>query len=126
MNNDIDSAEHLMAMLLSEGIHTVPPVEEDPDITLRNWAVFEAEDKDGKVSRHFVGTDIRYRDGRASTDIVSFSHASRVGKTMSGRKYGIMGEPGIGRDAEHVWSRWKAINDIVKDKNVSNEYILND
>ena len=88
------------------------PVDEEPQIVLRNWSVREIHDGD----RHFVGYHDAGFEGRVSSKILEFDPAKGRGKTRSGRVYQLEGEPGYHADAEYVWGIWSAINQV-KDAN---------
>lgn len=109
------------------GIHATASVEEQPDISLRAWRVFAVEGLSRKVAgvtHHFVGHNVLDGEGRASTAIEKFDLATRRGRTESGRVYELLGKPGRDRDAEYVWNRWKAINCVTSETDVTKQYWL--
>ncbi|NOV23397.1 hypothetical protein E5S69_07565 [Cupriavidus necator] len=99
-------------------IWSVATVDEQPDITLRRWRVYETE----LGEHHFVGYCVENESGRVSSAIVSFDAKSRAGITRSGRRYVLYGEPSFDGDALHVWSFWAASNGVTETKDVSGEY----
>ncbi len=107
------------------GAHSVTPVEEVPEISLIYWGIYKAWKENGEPTLHGVGW---HGEGRASTAIVEFlPQGTEEGapirfRTASGRLYELKGRPGINPDASYVWGRWKNINGIVKDEDVSHEY----
>jgi len=103
-----------------EPIWSVATVDEQPDITLQCWRVYETE----RGEHHFVGYCIENESGRVSSAIVSFDAKSGAGITRSGRRYVLSGEPSFDGDAEHVWSFWCLRNGVTETKDVSGEYRL--
>jgi len=99
-------------------IWSVATVDEQPDITLQYWRVYETE----RGEHHFVGYCIENESGRVSSAIVSFDAESAAGITRSGRRYVLSGEPGFHEDALHVWSFWALRNRVTETKDVSDEY----
>ena len=84
-------------------VYRPAPVSDDPEVTLRHWAIIEMSDT---KDRHFVGYNIGTRDGRVSSKIVSFDPKTMTGKTRSGRVYKLEGPPGSDGDAEYVLRIW--------------------
>ena len=78
-------------------------VNEDPEIALINWTVFETTDEG---ERHFVGTVANQGYARVSSPIQSYDSESRVGITRSGRKYRLVGNPGIDSDGSYILWQW--------------------
>lgn len=97
---------------MTGGIWTIGPVEDEPDVRLEDWSVFEVFLPGiGVRTRHFVGTSIRDREGRTSSPIESFDAATQQGITSSGRVYQLVGHrTGSSLDATYVWNRWKHLN----------------
>ena len=87
------------------GIWSVAPIDEEPEIILTDWTVYEITsglwpDK----TRHFVGYNALGREGRVSSVIVQYDHEKAVGMTKSGRIYKLKGPQGSGSsDGLHVW-----------------------
>lgn len=101
-------------------IWSVADVEDQPEITLRGWRVFETE----RGEHHFVGYCVENESGRVSSAITSFDAKSRTGITRSGRRYILSGEPGFDQDALHVWSFWATHNRVTESTDVSGEYVV--
>ncbi|QEZ44151.1 hypothetical protein [Cupriavidus oxalaticus] len=99
-------------------IWSVMGVEEQPDITLQRWRVYETE----RGQHHFVGYCIENRSGRVSSAIVSYDANAKAGITRSGRRYVLSGNPGFDEDALHVWSFWSQRFRVKEAKDVSEEY----
>ena len=109
------------------GIHAVPSVTAQPDITLLNWWVVEVSGYLGQKdrrTRHFVGWNMFDAEGRASTPIVAFDPVTRQGRTESGRVYELRGDPGYNADADYVWQRWSRVNRLSDEKVVTAQYAL--
>ncbi|CAG9236638.1 conserved hypothetical protein [Paraburkholderia caribensis] len=84
------------------------PVSIEPEITLVEWRIMETE----LGERHFVGSRMDRRSGRVSGAIVTFDLERRVGVTISGRVYRLVGPPSQGSDADYVWSVWRVRNQV--------------
>lgn len=94
-------------VLITGGIWTTRPVEDEPSITLTDWAISETVE-DGP-SRYFVGYSAAGREGRVSSSIVTFDSKTLRGVTSSGRIYELKGPSGLNGDAAYVLGRWKRI-----------------
>ena len=95
-----------------------------PEINLNAWRVFEvSSDLWPKITRHFVGYNSTNREGRVSSEIITFDAAEARGVTHSGRVYQLVGGNGFNPDTEYVWSYWKARNKITQETNVTDEII---
>ena len=97
-------------------------VADTPEIVLSQWRIVEVTSPywDG-ASRHFTGYNETEREGRASSEIKEFDSSTMCGVTNSGRIYKLIGAPGYNGDGEYVWARWKAINHVETEKDVSEE-----
>ena len=96
-------------------IWNIASVEDEPDLTICSWRIFEAtyEDPSRQATRHFVGSRVDRSSSRVSTAIHSFDLASLRGVTKSGRTYQLQGGPGADRDAEYVWQAWASLNEVL-------------
>lgn len=97
-------------------------VADTPEIVLSQWRIVEVTSPywDG-TSRHFTGYNETEHEGRVSSEIVEFDPTNMCGVTKSGRTYKLIGPPGHNGDGEYVWSRWKAINQVETETDVSDE-----
>lgn len=97
---------------ITGGIWAIGPVEDEPQVSLEDWSVFEVLVPGiGVKTRHFVGTNLHGREGRASSPIVEFDATTRQGRTSSGRVYQLVGKrTGLCSDASYVWNIWKSRN----------------
>ncbi len=87
------------------------PVDEQPELTLMQWRVFEASD--GK--RYFNGYAIENQEGRVSSAIIEFDSETMRGRPASGRVYQLAGRQGYSTDADYVLSAWLRINGQSRD-----------
>lgn len=101
--------------ILDASVWTVPSPDDEPEIVLKNWKVMQLPNRD----RHFVGWNVAYREGRASTKIVAFDPETSLGKTVSGRIYELLGRSGSDSDGMHTWRRWMAVNGVKEYVDVS-------
>jgi hypothetical protein len=101
---------------LKMSVWNVSPIDEEPEIILTDWTVFEVESRLWPdKTRHFVGYNESWREGRASSAIVKLDAEKALGMTNSGRIYRLKGPQGSGsRDGLHVWSLWCLRNEITK------------
>ncbi|GAB3758905.1 hypothetical protein GCM10028796_05280 [Ramlibacter monticola] len=101
----------------------IAPVEDRPSVTLRSWSVYEVPLLgDGQPwTRHFVGHSVEDRHGQVSSAVESFDPATGCGRTSSGRIYRLQGQAGGHADARHTWKRWKEINMISAERDVTPE-----
>jgi hypothetical protein len=83
----------------------------EPSTTLRNWMVFEAELEPGVVTQHLAGDLCQHSEGRVTSALVFVDAEARTARTKSGRLYKLVGEPGLGSQAEYVMDAWLRIND---------------
>lgn len=86
-------------------IWSTTPVEEVPELHLRDWCVYESPDGD----RHLVGYNVTEMEGRVSSAIAEFDPKSQRAVTSSGRTYQLVGPAGYDADADYVWRQWKRI-----------------
>ncbi len=100
-------------------IYSAHTVSEQPEIYLECWSIREASNGD----RYLVGFNIQDRDGRVSSRIVELDCVRRVGATLTGRRYFLVGRAGYNSDAEYVWN-WCVRNwNIESWKDVTSELI---
>jgi len=100
------------------------PITEAPEINLTSWKIFEVSSELWpKVTRHFVGYNSTNKEGRVSSEIITFDAAEAKGVTNSGRVYRLSGRPGFNLDAEYVWNFWKSINKITQVTDITNDIV---
>lgn len=85
-----------------------PTVEEQQDVVLVRWQIFELPDG----SRHFCGyhAEPNIHEGRVSSPIVRFAPQTMTGSTRSGRSYRLLGPAGSDEDADRVKYAWLRFN----------------
>lgn len=94
-------------------------VDDEPEIRLRCWQVIETE----RGEHHFVGQSMARGTGRVSSAIMSFDPSSRIGRTRSGRRYILIGQPGDDLDAIHTFAIWALANGVTQLTIVSSQYL---
>jgi hypothetical protein len=103
----------------------VGAVADAPHIVLLNWSVFEVPySQDTRhTTRHFVGLEQEFRHVRVSSPVLAFDPLGRRGVTRSGRVYELRGRSGADADARYVWARWKAMNRVLQEWDVTAEVV---
>jgi hypothetical protein len=106
-------------------VFQVAPVHQEPEETISRWSIREAQfDDSNDQSRHLVGYIARKGKGRVTSAIQSFDRDKMRITTASGRVYQLQGPPGFDPDGEYVWSHWKALNRVLEDTDVTQDYGL--
>ena len=96
--------------------------EEEPDVTLTSWAVFEVLiPRIGKPTSHVVGYCLYSREGRVSSPLKKVDSARRMLVSSSGRGYRLDGPPGLHAEAEYVWHRWQSAWDVTLTRDLTAE-----
>lgn len=104
---------------------SVSPVNEQPQITLSQWRVFEVDllRTGASLTRHFVGRSLESGNGRVSSPIQKFDPLSGCGVTRSGRVYRLAGDAGYHADASYTWAQWKSLNGTTDEQDVTDQVI---
>ena len=92
-------------------------------LTIRRWKVVEVELKTGEVSRHLCGHEVSQDVGRASSPIKSFDREAMMLTTQSGSRYQLHGLPGTSNAADKAWHNWCKSNHVIKERDVTHEYL---
>ena len=100
-------------------VWNIAPVAAEPEVYIVRWRVLEISAE----TRHFVGADERDFSGRVSSAIVAFDHETFRGKTLSGRVYQLVGNPGRSDNADYVWERWCEINEVESFSDVTAQFL---
>ena len=79
--------------------------------------------RSGARSRHVWGHDVAHDEGRVSSAIVDFKMETMTLTTASGAHYRLAGLPGVSRKAQPVWKEWCKTNDVVAERDVTNDYM---
>lgn len=106
-------------------IWSILPIAERPEVTLESWAVYEVPlDGDSSAwTRHFVGHSVEDHQGQVSSAVQAFDPQKGCGVTQSGRVYRLRGRPGASGDALYVWARWKSLNGIAVEGDVTKKVL---
>lgn len=103
--------EAIMKEAIANSIWETQPVEDEPQIILDQWQIFEV---DG--NRHFTGYSAMGREGRVSSRIVTFDEETKRGITRSGRVYQLTETgPGFNGDADYVLGAWLHANGFTRE-----------
>lgn len=104
-------------------VRSIAPVELRADVTLESWAVFEVplNGLDQPWTRHLAGYSLEDGQGEVCSPVESFDPVTDQCVTRSGRVYRLRGRPGLDRDAEYVWHRWKRIAGVTEEREVTQE-----
>jgi ATP-dependent Lon protease len=106
-------------------VYSVAPVHQEPEEIISRWSIREARfDDSNDQSRHLVGYIARKGKGRVTSAIQSFDRDTMRITTSSGRVYQLQGPPGFDPDAEFVWRHWKALNRVLEERDVTQDYGL--
>ena len=102
-------------------VWSIDSIEERPDVTLREWAVFEVplHGADEPWTRHLAGWSCEDRQGQACSAVQQFDPQTGSCVTESGRVYRLLGRPGLNADAEYAWNQWKGIAGISEQRDVT-------
>lgn len=105
--------------MIRGGVWKGSSVDETPVIELSDWMVVEVTPGN---DRHFIGWNLTEGEGRTSSKLASFDSTTTIGTTSSGRKYKLVGEPGINGDALYTFTHWCRVNGVQSYEDVSDEY----
>lgn len=84
-----------------------PTAEEQPEVSLVCWGAFEVLVPElGAPTIHVVGIRAQSGEGRVSSPVEMVDAATRCVVTSTGRRYRLVGAPGMQGDALYVWQRW--------------------
>jgi hypothetical protein len=92
-------------------------------IALRRWRVTEVVTQSGARTRHAWGHDVANDEGRVSGAIVDFRLETMTVTTSNGIRYRLAGLPAHSRKGQPVWEAWCAENDVVSERDVTNDYM---
>ena len=99
-------------------IWTAPTVDEQPQMRLYPWRIFEFV-LNGQVMRRIVGYDAGRNEARTTSPIQKFNPATMRADTRSGRIYELLGPPGGGHDSIYVWEQMAGASGITAWEDVS-------
>lgn len=93
-----------IAALVSGGVHTIPPVHQEPRTPISNWQMVVVSGTNGRRTRHLFGR--AEGEGRVSSPIVDIDAKTRIARSESGREYHLLGESAFDFDAGYVLHAW--------------------
>ncbi|MCK5667296.1 MAG: hypothetical protein KAI17_27605 [Thiotrichaceae bacterium] len=93
----------------------------EPKASITNWTIIEVTFTDDTQSNHLLGFVVG-KKGRITSAIQKFDCATKTITTRSGRVYSLLGQPGSNRDIQHLIAGWYYLDQIVKYKNVTDNY----
>jgi hypothetical protein len=107
-------------------VWNIAPVEDRPDVTLTNWAVFEVplNGPDQPWTRHVAGWACEREHGQVSSQVMVLDSLTSTCVTRSGRAYRLVGVPGLCADADYVLRRWLEINGLSELRDVTAEVLV--
>jgi hypothetical protein len=99
----------------------ISPVQKRPRVTLTEWAAFEVplNGADEPWTRHLAGWSCEGEHGQVCSPIEAFDPSTGQCVTASGRVYRLLGRPGLCPDGRYVWTRWKDLEGIQEERDVS-------
>lgn len=95
--------------------------EQEPIVELTHWSVYEVPlyGVDAPWTRHFVGFAEELGLAQVSSAIVMFDREHGVGASASHRVFQLIGQSGRHLEAAQLWSRWKSLNGLQLDRDVT-------
>lgn len=92
-----------------------------PIVELTHWSVFEVPlyGVDAPWTRHIVGYAQELGLAQVSSTIVMFDHESSCGASANHRVFQIVGGSGGHPEAKRLWERWKALNDVHHERDIT-------
>ena len=96
--------------LITNSVHSIASVTEEPVALLLNWRLYQVRDNKGSRQRHLVGCVQGGSGGRVTSALVTIDLTSATAVTSSGRMYRLKGPTGFDDDADYVWKVWQRIN----------------
>jgi len=99
----------------------IESVEKEPSAYIINWSIRAVKFSNNDESHHLRGF-VPKKAGRVTSAIYNFDSETQKITTVSGRVYTLIGPPGYCDDAEYIWDRWKLMNSVVNDIDVTDSY----
>lgn len=93
----------------------------EPIIELTQWSVFEVpiHGVDAPWTQHFVGFTEELGLAQVSPAVLMFDKDHGVGASASHRVFQLVGESGRHPESMRLWARWKALNGILLERDVT-------
>jgi hypothetical protein len=98
-------------------------IEQEPTKTLDVWMALEVpfDGADQPWTRHFVGFRREGCKAQVSSPVEVFDPVRRRAVTRTGQVYELGGLPGVNGDAFATWGRWKRLNGIAHERDVTDD-----
>ena len=95
--------------------------EQEPIVELSHWSVYEVplHGPGAPWTRHFVGYSEEQGLAQVSPAILMFDPEHGVGASASRRVFQLVGDSGRHTEAERMWARWKSLNDLQQERDVT-------
>jgi hypothetical protein len=95
--------------------------EQEPIVELSHWSVYEVplHGPGAPWTRHFVGYSEEQGLAQVSPAILMFDPEHGVGASASRRVFQLVGDSGRHPEAERMWARWKSLNDLQHERDVT-------
>ena len=92
-----------------------------PLVELTEWSVFQVpiHGTDAPWTQHFVGFSVELCLAQVSPSILMFDSDHGVGASASHRVFQLVGESGRHPESMRLWSRWKSLNGIVQERDIT-------
>lgn len=100
-------------------LNTLPP---NSTKSLHDWRVMEAVSPGGDRTRHVCGHNAAGSLGISTSAIQEFDAVAMTVKTLSGKTYALVGQPGESRLGEAAWQKWCKDNGIFAEVDVTDDY----
>ena len=98
--------------------------EQEPLVELTHWSVYEVPlyGSDAPWTRHFVGYAEELGLAQVSSAILMFDRDLGVGASASHRVFQLVGQSGQHLEGARLWARWKALNGVLRDRDITTEF----
>ncbi|GAB3647836.1 hypothetical protein [Ramlibacter alkalitolerans] len=107
-------------------VWAIESIQELPEVTLRDWAVFEVPlyGPEQPWTRHLAGWSCEGGHGQVCSPVAAFDPVTATCMTQSGRVYRLLRAPGLCSDGQYVLNRWMRINRMPQMRDVTAEVFL--
>ena len=95
--------------------------EQEPIVELTHWSVYEVPlyGMDAPWTRHFIGFAPELGLAQVSSAILMFDREHSVGASANHRIFQLVGQSGHHQEAAQLWARWKSLNGIQQDRDIT-------
>ena len=95
--------------------------EQSPIVELSHWSVYEVPmyGLDAPWTRHFVGFVQALGLAQVSSAILMFDQDHSVGASTNHRVFQLLGQSGRHWECVQLWARWKAMNGIQVERDIT-------